>query len=81
LERYNLSGSKLRREVGRIIEEVKASDFCSCYKPNFLDCTTCLRRQVVTELRDRGFTTNLCISKWGSTTKLPAGICNNWFML
>ncbi|CAJ1927002.1 unnamed protein product [Sphenostylis stenocarpa] len=73
LERYHLSGSKLRREVGRIIKEVKASDFCRCFKTNSLDCITCLRRQVVTELRDRGFTTNLCASKWETTKKFPGG--------
>ncbi|ESW28994.1 hypothetical protein PHAVU_002G035300 [Phaseolus vulgaris] len=73
LEHYSQSGSKLRREVGRIIEEVKGSDFCSCYKANFLDCSTCLRREIVTKLRDRGFTTNLCVSKWETTKKFPGG--------
>ncbi|TKY71065.1 hypothetical protein E2542_SST07360 [Spatholobus suberectus] len=73
LERYHLSGSKLRGEVGRIIKEIKASDFCSCLKPYSSDCTTCLRRRVVTGLCDRGFSTNLCISKWGTTKKFPGG--------
>ncbi|RDX95852.1 hypothetical protein CR513_21567, partial [Mucuna pruriens] len=74
LERYQLSGSKLRVEVGRIIKEVKASDFCSCrLKAEYSDCITCLRRRVVSGLRDRGFNTNLCISKWGTTKKIPGG--------
>ncbi|KAJ1391262.1 hypothetical protein SESBI_36827 [Sesbania bispinosa] len=73
LERYQLTGSKLRQEFGRIMEKVKTSDFCSCFKPNSSDCTTCLRRRLVAELRDRGFTTNLCISKWRTTNKFPGG--------
>ncbi|KAG5070337.1 hypothetical protein GLYMA_01G231800v4 [Glycine max] len=73
LERYHLSGSKLRREVGRIIKEVKASDFCSCLKANSWDCTTCLRRRVVDGLCRTGFSTNLCISKWETTKKFPGG--------
>ncbi|BAU00679.1 hypothetical protein LR48_Vigan442s010700 [Vigna angularis] len=73
LERYHVGGSKLRVEVGRIIEEVKGSDFCSCLKRNPWDCSSCLRREVVTELRDRGFSTKLCISKWGTTKKFPGG--------
>ncbi|KAK7406022.1 hypothetical protein VNO78_07636 [Psophocarpus tetragonolobus] len=73
LERHHLSGSKLRREADGIIKEVKGSDFCSCLKPNFWECSTCLRRQVVDELSQRGFSTNLCISKWGTTKKFPGG--------
>ncbi|KHN35101.1 hypothetical protein glysoja_004867 [Glycine soja] len=73
LERYHLSGSKLRLEVGRIIKEVKASDFCSCLKANSSDCITCLRRRVVDGLCERGFSTNLCISKWRTTKKFPGG--------
>lgn len=73
LERYHLNGSKLRLDVGRIIKEVKDSDYCSCLNPFSSDCTTCLRRQVVSGLSDRGFSTNLCISKWGTTKKFPGG--------
>ncbi|XP_004511493.1 uncharacterized protein [Cicer arietinum] len=73
LERYNITGSKLRQEVGRIINKIKASDFCSCLKPNSHNCITCLRRRVATVLSDRGITTNLCMSKWKSTHKVPGG--------
>lgn len=73
LERYKLTGVKLRKEVGQIIKEVKASDFCNCINPNSFDCFSCLRRQVVAMLRDRGFNTNLCLSKWENTKKFPGG--------
>lgn len=73
LERYQLTGSKLRQEVGQIIKEVQALDFCSCLKLNPSDCTTCLRRRVVAALSDKGFNTKLCISKWGTTKKFPGG--------
>ncbi|XP_061374165.1 uncharacterized protein LOC133316433 [Gastrolobium bilobum] len=73
LERYHLKGLKLRQEAGQIIKEVKASEFCSCLKPNSSHCTTCLRRRVVDELSDKGFRTNLCISKWGATKKFLGG--------
>jgi len=66
-------GSKLRQEVGRIIDNIKASDYCSCFKPNFHDCTTCLRRQVAAMLCERGFTTNLCTSRWKTTNEFPGG--------
>ncbi|OIV94948.1 hypothetical protein TanjilG_03466 [Lupinus angustifolius] len=73
LERYQLSGMKLRKEVEQIVEEVKASDYCNCIDTNSFDCTTCLRREVVVMLRERGFTTNLCLSKWTTTHKFPGG--------
>ncbi|XP_027361060.1 uncharacterized protein LOC113869111 [Abrus precatorius] len=73
LEQYHLTGSKLRQEIGRIIKEVKCSDFCNCFKPISSDCITCLRRRVVAVLRDRGFSTNLCMSKWRATKKFPGG--------
>lgn len=73
LERHHMIGSKLRQEVGRIIDNIKASDYCSCFKPNFHYCTTCLRRLVAAMLCERGFTTNLCTSRWKTTNEFPGG--------
>ncbi|CAJ2650784.1 unnamed protein product [Trifolium pratense] len=74
LERYQMTGSKLRKEVDGIINSIKASDYCSCFKPNdSYNCTICLRRRVATILCDRGFTANLCTSKWKATDKFPGG--------
>ncbi|KAI4324254.1 hypothetical protein L6164_023808 [Bauhinia variegata] len=74
LERYNSTGSKLREEVGRIIEEAKASEFCSCIEPKYSsDCSNCLRRQVVALLCGRGFKATLCLSQWKHTKKFPGG--------
>ncbi|MED6179574.1 hypothetical protein PIB30_001866 [Stylosanthes scabra] len=73
MERHESTGLKLKQEVGQIIKEVKASDFCSCFKPNPSNCSTCFRRQVVAMLCHKGFNTKLRISKWGTTKKFPGG--------
>ena len=73
LERHEISGSKLREEVGRMIKNIKASDYCSCFKPNYYYCPTCLRTNVATMLSDKGFKTNLCSSKWKPTHQFPGG--------
>ncbi|KAJ7949763.1 Protein of unknown function (DUF506) [Quillaja saponaria] len=74
LELYIQTGSKLREEFGRVIEVVKASDFCHCLKPNSAHgCSYCLRRGVVTLLCDKGFRAILRTSKWRNTRKLPGG--------
>ncbi|WRX30489.1 Protein of unknown function PDDEXK-like - like 10 [Theobroma cacao] len=45
LERYVLTGSKLRQEICRIIEVARETDFCSCTKPSIDGCTHCLRKR------------------------------------
>ncbi|CAK7327874.1 unnamed protein product, partial [Dovyalis caffra] len=72
LERYKLTGSKLRQEVSRIIGVAKASDFCNCLKPTD-GCASCLRQSVVDLLTQKGFHATRCTSKWKDTKKYPGG--------
>ncbi|XP_062099497.1 uncharacterized protein LOC133805354 [Humulus lupulus] len=76
LERYNLTGSKLRREIGRAIDTAKETDYCHCAKPKTIHghgCNHCLRRMVVKDLREKGINASLCSSKWRHTKKIPQG--------
>ncbi|EOY17074.1 hypothetical protein SCA6_009735 [Theobroma cacao] len=73
LERYVLTGSKLRQEICRIIEVARETDFCSCTKPSIDGCTHCLRKRVISLLCDRGLNASLCVSKWKHTKKHPGG--------
>ncbi|KAF5741928.1 hypothetical protein HS088_TW10G00936 [Tripterygium wilfordii] len=71
LERNSLTGSKLRQEVSRIIEQAKENSFCNCH--NDAHCTHCLRQRVVHLLTEKGFHASLCTSKWKHTKKFPGG--------
>ncbi|WCJ34856.1 hypothetical protein M5689_016138 [Euphorbia peplus] len=73
LERYSLTSSRLRQEINRIIEIAKETNFCSCFKPNSIECISCLRRNVVDFLSQRGFNATLCTSLWKPTNKFPGG--------
>ncbi|KAK9271291.1 hypothetical protein L1049_026881 [Liquidambar formosana] len=73
LERYSLTGSKLRQEVSRVIEMARERDLCHCPKPSSNTCAYCLRRRVVKFLCDQGFHATLCTSKWNNTHKFPGG--------
>ncbi|WRX20234.1 Protein of unknown function PDDEXK-like - like 10, partial [Theobroma cacao] len=73
LERYALTGSKLRQEICRIIEVARETDFCSCTKPSIDGCSNCLRKRVINMLCDRGLNASLCVSKWKHTRKYLGG--------
>ncbi|KAL5778718.1 hypothetical protein ACOSQ2_009455 [Xanthoceras sorbifolium] len=73
LERYSLTGQRLRQEVRRIIEQVREGEFCRCTKPSSNSCNSCLRRILVDLLCKKGFNASLCTSKWKHTKKFPGG--------
>ncbi|PON74534.1 hypothetical protein PanWU01x14_049410 [Parasponia andersonii] len=74
LERYSLTGSKLRREIRRTIDMAKETDYCHCPKPKTdHGCNYCLRRTVVKILRENGINASSCSSKWRNTKKFLQG--------
>ncbi|XVE60702.1 hypothetical protein DITRI_Ditri05aG0149200 [Diplodiscus trichospermus] len=73
LERYVLTGTKLRQEIYGIIEVARETGFCSCTKPSFDGCPNCLRKKVITLLCERGLKASLCVSRWKHTRKHPGG--------
>uniref|UniRef100_A0A803NMI5 Uncharacterized protein n=2 Tax=Cannabis sativa TaxID=3483 RepID=A0A803NMI5_CANSA len=76
LERYNLTGSKLRREIGRTTDMAKDTEYCHCAKTKTVHghgCNYCLRRIVIKNLREKGINASLCSSKWRHTKKHPQG--------
>lgn len=71
VEQYHSIGSKLRQEIKRQINIARESGFCKCEGRH---CTTlCLRHATLNQLRTKGFDAHLCVSRWKTTSKTPAG--------
>lgn len=75
LERYRMTGSKLRQEIIKSIEKARETEYlCRCSNPKPSDaCNNCFRRTLVNLLQDKGIKASLTTSKWRDTKKFPRG--------
>lgn len=68
--------SKIRNLTKEAIKEIKMCgnlNFCTCRKPVGNGCLNCLMREVSGKLREAGFNSAICMTKWRKSIDVPSG--------
>ncbi|PSS04787.1 DNA mismatch repair protein like [Actinidia chinensis var. chinensis] len=66
--------SKIRNATKEAIKEAPmAGNFCVCRRPVAGGCRNCLMREICSRLRNAGFNSAICKSKWRSSPDIPSG--------
>ncbi|GFS46353.1 sugar phosphate exchanger, putative [Actinidia rufa] len=66
--------SRIRNATKEAIKEAQmAGNFCVCRRPVAGGCRNCLMREICSRLRNAGFNSAICKSKWRSSPDIPSG--------
>lgn len=66
--------SRIRADTEAAIESMRAASSCSCTgRPAARDCRLCTLRHVAGRLRDAGYNSAVCKSKWTRSPDIPSG--------
>lgn len=74
LSRSSSLESRIRRATKEALRELKLVDtFCACERKVTEGCRNCLRRELSDRLRNAGYDSAICKSKWRSSPYIPSG--------
>ncbi|XP_021313519.1 uncharacterized protein LOC8075566 isoform X1 [Sorghum bicolor] len=68
--------SRIRADTEEAVKSMRAAAACSCTgrgRPAARDCRLCMLRHVADRLRDAGYNSALCKSKWTRSPDIPSG--------
>lgn len=75
LSRSSSLESRIRRATKEALRELKLVDtFCACERKVTEGCRNCLRRELSDRLRNAGYDSAICKSKWRSSPYIPSGM-------
>jgi len=75
LAKMSPAESRIRADTEEAVKSMRAAACsCSCTgRPAARDCRLCMLRHVADRLRDAGYNSALCKSKWTSSPDIPSG--------